>query len=76
MTTVLQGKTRREAEACHLRFHRMLTLDADPDASGDLGKLEALRGIHEYPVRVKCATLPWHALSAALSGKKEPVRTE
>jgi len=77
MTAVLKGKTRHEAEAYRLRFHRMLTAGADaPDASTDMGKLEALRGVRDYPIRIKCATLAWSAMMAALEGQQEPVRTE
>lgn len=77
MTSVLKGKTRQEAEAYHLKFHRMLTADASaPDAAADMGKLEALRGVRDYPVRIKCATLAWHALAAAIEGQNEPIRTE
>ena len=49
---------------------------ADPGALAALGKLEVLAGVREFPARVKCATLVWHALRAALEGRGEPVSTE
>jgi nitrogen fixation NifU-like protein len=77
MTVSLKGKTRTEAEDLFQRFHSMVTGAADraiePQA---LGKLEAFSGIREFPVRVKCANLAWHALHAALDGNKETVSTE
>lgn len=73
MTESLKGK--REAEARRLLddFHRMVTGGAE--AAG-LGKLEALAGVREFPQRVKCATLAWHTLQAALENRHEPVTTE
>ena len=77
MTVSLKGKTRTEAEDLFQRFHSMVTGAADraiePQA---LGKLAAFSGIREFPVRVKCANLAWHALHAALDGNKETVSTE
>jgi len=77
MTDALKGKTRQEAEALFVKFHQMLASDAaDALPAEDLRKLEALRGVREYPVRVKCATLAWHALAAALKGEARTIRTE
>ena len=77
MAVSLKGKTRTEAEDLFQRFHSMVTGAADraiePQA---LGKLAAFSGIREFPVRVKCANLAWHALHAALDGNKETVSTE
>ena len=77
MTTSLKGKTLAEAEALFERFHDMLTgkMGADGDLEA-LGKLAVFRGVCEFPIRVKCATLPWHTLHAALEGRGEPVSTE
>jgi nitrogen fixation NifU-like protein len=77
MTAALKGKTRAEAEALFEMFHQMLT-GKSPDGgyAGGLGKLEVFCGVSEFPVRVKCATLAWHTLRAALEGKGEPVTTE
>ena len=79
MTESLKGKTREEAEALFQRFHALVT--AAPDAgqshtAPELGKLAAFSGVSEFPVRVKCASLPWHTLRAALEGQAEPVKTE
>ena len=73
----LKGKT--EAEARHLfeRFHQMVTHEASgdpfPDAApDDLERLEVLAGVRQFPMRVKCATLPWHTFNAALASGKAP----
>ncbi len=77
MTDALKGKTRQEAEALFVKFDQMLASNAkDAVPVEDLGKLEALRAVREYPVRVKCATLAWHALAAALKGETRTIRTE
>jgi len=77
MTASLKGKTRAEAEALFRKFHRMVTGDHDavPDPL-ELGKLAVFSGVSEFPVRVKCASLPWHTLRAALEGTGETVTTE
>jgi len=64
MTTALKGKSVAEARELFERFHGLMTGDAV--APADLGKLEAFRGVAEFPMRVKCATLPWHAMKTAL----------
>lgn len=77
MTTVLKGKTIAEAKELFKRFHQMLT--SAPDAPIDeeaLGKLRVFSGVREFPIRIKCATLAWHAVAAALDGKDLPVSTE
>jgi nitrogen fixation NifU-like protein len=78
MTQVLKGKTRAEARELFDKFHDLVTGKAkDPDFQKKLGKLLVFSGVCEYPVRVKCVTLPWHTLRAALEepGDK-PVSTE
>lgn len=65
MTQAVKGHTVAEAEDLFERFHRLLTEDA-PGELGDLGKLEVFSGVREFPIRVKCATLAWHTLHAAL----------
>ena len=77
MTASVKGKTRAEAEALFHAFHKMVTGEGGAafDAGG-LGKLAAFSGVREFPIRVKCATLPWHTLRAALEGRQEPVSTE
>jgi nitrogen fixation NifU-like protein len=77
MTAALKGKTKAEAEALFGKFHEMVTGNRDTasDPAG-LGKLEVFCGVCEFPVRVKCASLAWHTLRAALDGKGEAVSTE
>jgi nitrogen fixation protein NifU and related proteins len=74
MTEALKGKSRQEAEDIFGRFHRLLT--AENGNSEDLGKLAVFSGVREYPARVKCATLAWHTLRAALDHARETVSTE
>jgi nitrogen fixation NifU-like protein len=76
MTEALKGKTEAQAHALFEKFHALLTADDGADAAVPLGKLEALSGVREFPVRVKCATLAWHALHAALHNETRPVSTE
>ncbi len=76
MTTVLKGKTRSEAEATFQKFHDMVTGANGAADPMELGKLAVFCGVSEFPIRVKCASLPWHTLRAALEGKAEPVTTE
>jgi len=77
MTAALKGKSVKEAEATFERFHAMLTGADDAEAAtAALGKLAVFAGVQEFPSRIKCATLPWHAARAALSGQREAVSTE
>ncbi len=75
MTQALKGKTTEEAEALFNKFHHVVT-GKNGAQSEDLGKLAAFAGVSEFPVRVKCATLAWHALHAALQGEQQAVSTE
>jgi nitrogen fixation protein NifU and related proteins len=75
MTQAVKGKRTEEAEALFQKFHHVVT-GKNGSESHDLGKLEAFAGVSEYPVRVKCATLAWHALRAALQGEQQAVSTE
>jgi nitrogen fixation protein NifU and related proteins len=74
MTEAMKGKTPEEAESAFQKFHGLLTEDRPP--APDLGKLAVFSGVREYPMRVKCATLAWHTLRAALRGEGQPVSTE
>jgi nitrogen fixation NifU-like protein len=77
MTAALKGRTRGEAERMFERFQALVTGALPANAArDDLGKLAAFAGIAEFPVRVKCATLAWHALRAALAGSDRSVSTE
>lgn len=77
MTEAVRGKTTGQARELFERFHH--TLLAGPDSEVDvsqLGKLAALTGVRDYPMRVKCASLAWHTLNAALEGRTDTVTTE
>lgn len=77
MTTAVKGKTRQEAELMFDEFHRMVKGEFDPETSEHhLGRLTILSGVREFPARVKCASLSWHTLRAALEGTQEAVSTE
>ena len=75
MTEAVKGKTLEEVEAIFREFQQMVTETGDPTEHEGLGELQALAGVREHPVRIKCATLPWHTLHAALVGEKK-VSTE
>ena len=68
MTAAVKGKSRREAEDLFERFHHLVTGKPEPADPETLGKLAVFSGISGYPTRVKCASLPWHTLKAALEG--------
>jgi nitrogen fixation protein NifU and related proteins len=77
MTEAVKGKTVAEAESLFSRFHELVTTPPDlPAKTEGLGKLAVFAGVREFPARVKCASLAWHTLEAALAGAKEPVSTE
>ena len=77
MTETVKGRTREEIEATFDRFHALVTAGLDEAASAsELGKLAVFSGVREYPVRVKCATLAWHTLRAALDQADATARTE
>ncbi|MGE5646093.1 MAG: Fe-S cluster assembly sulfur transfer protein SufU [Acidobacteriota bacterium] len=77
LTEALKGKTLAEAEALFESFHDLVTgLAPAHTEPGNLGKLVAFSGVCDYPTRVKCATLAWHTLRAALKGEAEKVSTE
>ena len=76
MTATIKGKTIEEAERLFGAFHEMVTGGVEPGDEDDLGDLEVLAGVAEFPSRVKCATLSWHSMMSALKGQKKPVSTE
>ena len=76
MTEAIKGKTLAEVEAVFREFQTMVTATGQAEEHPDLGDLEVLGGVREYPVRIKCATLPWHTLKAALQGEADKVSTE
>jgi nitrogen fixation NifU-like protein len=73
MTEAIKGKTEEEAYALFDKIHKLLLQE---DRSADVGKLAVLAGVHAYPTRVKCATLAWHTLHAALESENKTVTTE
>ncbi|MCH9643722.1 MAG: SUF system NifU family Fe-S cluster assembly protein [Gammaproteobacteria bacterium] len=75
MTEYLKGKDISDAALLFDRFHEVVLGKLDADAA-DMGKLSVLAGVAAFPTRVKCATLCWHTLLAALRGDKESVSTE
>ena len=68
MTEMLKGKTKEQAETLLWKFHDLLTTEQTAKPGADLGKLAVFSGVREFPARVKCATLAWHTLKAALNG--------
>lgn len=76
MTDAIRGKTRQEIRTLSEAVRRMLKGEPSGGGEIDLGKLEALSGVQAYPMRVKCATLPWHTLEAALESPGRVVSTE
>jgi nitrogen fixation NifU-like protein len=74
MTDAIKGRTVQEVDALFERFHRMVTTPPDC-AVEDMGKLSSLAGVREFPVRVKCASLAWHTLKAAMA-QRPKVSTE
>ncbi len=75
MTDAVRGRTKEEAERLFAVFHDLVTGKAS-EAGAELGKLAVFAGVQEFPVRVKCATLAWHTLHAALENRQEAVSTE
>ncbi len=71
MTQAVKGKTREEAQTLFDEFHRMVTGVLDEEAEPNhLGRLKIFAGVRDYPARVKCASLPWHTMHAALEGEE------
>lgn len=75
MTDTLKGKTVEQAEKIFEEFHKLVTEGEEPDES-HLGKLSVFAGVSEFPARVKCATLCWHTLKAALHDENSAAKTE
>jgi nitrogen fixation NifU-like protein len=76
MTEVLRGKTLEEVDSIFNNFHQLMTQGQNELLESQLGKLAVLAGVAQYPARVKCATLAWHTLKAALLADPNPVTTE
>jgi nitrogen fixation NifU-like protein len=75
MTQMLKGKTREQADKLFQTFHTLVTGHGHK-SEGELGKMAVFAGVSEFPARVKCATLAWHTLQAALEGQQDAVSTE
>jgi len=76
MTQSLKGKTLKEAEEMFRTFHGLVTGQKGHEDAPDIGKLKVFAGVSEFPARVKCATLAWHTLEAALHKEEQPISTE
>lgn len=77
MTESLKGKDLDEVERYYRSFHAMVTgTKIEGEGVEDLGKLSAFSGVREFPVRVKCASLAWHTLNAAIQRQQEVISTE
>ncbi|MBI2340216.1 MAG: SUF system NifU family Fe-S cluster assembly protein [Deltaproteobacteria bacterium] len=77
LTETLKGKTEAEFSGLFDKFHTLVTSGGEaPATASEWGKLAVFEGVREFPMRVKCATLSWHTLKAALENKQEPVTTE
>jgi nitrogen fixation protein NifU and related proteins len=74
MTLAVKGKTLKEAQRLFEEFHHLVTTGEVDEAN--LSDLSALAGVHQFPARIKCATLSWHALLNALEDRQAPARTE
>lgn len=73
MTETIKSKTLTQIAHLFTQFHQLVTTG---EASQSLGKLDVFSGVSEFPIRVKCASLPWHTLKAALDHNEQPVSTE
>jgi nitrogen fixation protein NifU and related proteins len=76
MTAAVRGKSRDEAEALFDRFHRLVVGQLPEAEQASLGSLRALGGVSKFPLRVKCASLAWHALHSALEAGSDAISTE
>jgi nitrogen fixation NifU-like protein len=76
MTEIVKNKTETEAEQLFETFHKMTTGKSENIQLEAVGKLAVLAGVRDYPARVKCATLAWHTLDAALKNRQQSVSTE
>jgi nitrogen fixation NifU-like protein len=76
MTAELKGKSEADAHNLFDHVHRMLTGEAEGSGGDKVGKLAILSGVCQFPARVKCASLAWHTVNAALAGDAQPTTTE
>lgn len=77
MTDTIKGKPVAEVKAMFEQFHRLVMGEEDPGSDVlEVDRLGAFAGVRDYPMRVKCATLCWHTMNAALEGQDDPISTE
>ena len=76
MTESVKGQALADVESLYRKMHHLLTEGTASDEGPDLDKLTVFSGVHEYPARVKCATLAWHTLDAAIKSQQATVSTE
>lgn len=76
MTEMIKGKSVDEVKSLFDRFQALVTGETNGGADEELAELESLSGVRAFPTRIKCATLAWHAMTAALDGTDEVVKTE
>jgi len=76
MSTIVKNKTRQEAVKLFDQFHDLVTGKSAPGNKEELGRIMIFAGVSEFPARVKCASLAWHTLKAALEKQANPVTTE
>jgi nitrogen fixation NifU-like protein len=77
MTDTIKGRPVAEVKALFEQFHRLVTGEEEPGSDVlEVDRLGAFAGVRDYPMRVKCATLCWHTMNAALEGRDEPISTE
>lgn len=76
MTELVKGKTKAEAESLFEQFHDLVTGKVEVEDFLEIGKLAAFGGVRDYPARVKCASLAWHTMHAALTTEQDAVSTE
>jgi len=76
MSTIVKNKTRQEAGKLFDQFHDLVTGKSAPGNKEELGRIAVFAGVSEFPARVKCASLAWHTLKAALEKQANPVTTE
>lgn len=76
MSSVIKGKSVAEAKTLFDKFHRLVTTQVEESEKEDLGRLKVFAGVCDYPARVKCASLAWHTMAAAMNEDQKKVTTE
>jgi len=76
MSLTLKGKTKSEAESLFDQFHKMVMGEVDSADAEKMGRMAAFSGVHDFPTRIKCASLAWHTMNSILEGSESVVTTE